>query len=131
MNCCQNNNQIFVTGIAVENNELVLSFNNVPAITDQGFFCFRFSQNLNLPANYSTLPIYANVTINGVATTIPVWDKYGDVAVGSEILLNSNGGICTRYVYRAYTGQQTVSSTTTYHLLLANDPKIVRHNVCC
>jgi hypothetical protein len=125
MNCgC---NQIFATGIEVANNELILSFNRVPAITDKGFFCFRFSENLTLPNNYSTLPIYANVTVNGVDTTIPLYDKYGDVAIGSEIILNRTGGICTRYVYGMYTGID--SGATSYHGVLRNIPKIVNHSL--
>jgi hypothetical protein len=115
--------QIFATGIEVTNNQVVLSFNQVPAITSTGFFCFRFSENLTLPSNYATLPVYANVTINGTATLVPVYDKYGNVMTGSEIILNSNGGICTRYVYRSYTG--LVGSE--YHLLYSNIPKITVH----
>jgi hypothetical protein len=127
MNCNCINNQIFATGLSIVNNQLVLSFNRVPAIADKGFFCFRFSENLTLPANYATLPLYANVTVNGTATTIPLYDKYGDIAVGSEIILNRAGGICTRYTYGMYTGVD--SGTTGYHGLLRNIPKIIKHSI--
>jgi hypothetical protein len=117
--------QIFATGIEVTNNEVVLSFNRVPAITSTGFFCFRFSENLTLPSNYANLPVYANVTVNGTATLVPIYDKYGNVMAGSEIILNSNGGICTRYVYRVYTGL----IGTDYHLVFSNVPKIENHSI--
>lgn len=125
---CNCNNQTFVTGLAIVNNQLTLSFNNVPAITDKGFLCFRFSQNLSLPSGYADLPVYANVTINGVDTLVPVLDKYGDVMLGNEIILNRCGNVCCRYVYRTYTGVTTTETTTQYHLLVSNIPKIYRHS---
>lgn len=124
---CNCTRQIFVTGLTIENDQLQLSFNNVPTISNEGFLWFRFSQNLSLPSDYSNLPVYANVMINGTATLVPVLNKYGNVMLGKKIILNRNGNVCTRSVYRVYTGQIIANDTPEYHLLMSNIPKIVRH----
>lgn len=119
--CC-NPNFHFVSGATITNDTLVLSFNDSPTgLTDTSKFCFRFSNGLTLPSGYATLPVVASV--NG--TTIPVWNKYGDVMLGSQIKLNTCGGACSRYVYKGYIGSQTVDTTTTLHLLVSNIPQCI------
>lgn len=115
----------YVNSMTISSGKLVLAFSDNPTgLSSTDRFCFRFNPNMSFPSGYASLPVYA--TING--TQIPVWDKYGNVMTGSELIAASNNAYaCPRYVYTGYIGQVvTVSGetqTTTIHLIVSDIPK--------
>ena len=125
---CSCNNFYFVTSATIVGGQLVLTFNRLPTAIDESKLCFRFSQGITLPSGYATLPVVANVSVNGVTTAIPLWNKFGNVMLGQELVLNNNRAPHCRYVYKNYIGRQASGATTTYHLLVTNIPKIT---TCC
>lgn len=85
---------------------LLLTFTDSATAADRDHFCFIVCQNL--PAGASTLPVYA--VVNGA--NVPVWNKFGDPAKGSELL--------TRTRYTGFYG-----ATTSTHVIATNLPKSV------
>ena len=125
---CSCNNFYFVTSATITGGQLVLTFNRLPTAIDESKLCFRFSQGFVLPAGAATLPVVANISVNGTTTAVPLWNKFGNVMLGQDLVLNSNRTPHCRYVYKSYIGSQTDGATTTYHLLVTNIPKIT---ACC
>ena len=123
----------YVSIAVVSSGELVLTFSDSPTgLVDKSRFCFRFSQNISLPSGYASLPVYA--TVNG--TTVPLWNKYGDILTGADLVTTSSAlYFCPRYTYHGYFGSQTSASVgdapgaTTYHISVNNSPRNTCHCV--
>lgn len=101
-NCCDNLH--VVNSATITGGNLVLTFADAPTgIVDQQRFCFRFG--VDIPAGASALPV--QVTVNGVA--VPLWDKFGDLATGSDLVYCVNGRVSKRFIYKGYYGTATAN----------------------
>ena len=130
MNCnCACSNFYYVTGANIVSDQLELTFNKVPNIDGAERICFRLSQGVSLPTGYETLPVVANVIVDGLVEPIALWDKYGNVFLGSELKETQTNTPCYRATYKGFVGSQTSGTTTTYHILVANIPTPTFH--CC
>lgn len=104
------------SSIAITDGSLVITFEDNPnGVLDKSRFCFRLLQAL--PSGSEILPV--QVTVNGVA--VPLWNKFGDLVYGSDLLscVNCGGNIVTnrRFVYRGYYGTATAN-----HVILNEFP---------
>lgn len=130
MNCnCTCNNFYYVTGATITSGQLVLTFNKTPSIDSTDRICFRLSQGVTFPSGYESLPVAANIVIDGLVEPVVLWNKYGNEMIGSELAVNSTNGACCRATYKGFVGSQTTDTTTTYHILVTNVPKPTMH--CC
>lgn len=130
MNCnCTCNNFYYVTGATITSGQLVLTFNKTPSIDSTDRICFRLSQGVTFPSGYESLPVAANIVIDGLVEPVVLWNKYGNEMIGSELAVNSTNGACCRATYKGFVGSQTTDTTTTYHILVTNIPKPTMH--CC
>lgn len=130
MNCnCTCNNFYYVTGATITSGQLVLTFNKTPSIDSTDRICFRLSQGVTFPSGYESLPVAANIVIDGIVEPVVLWNKYGNEMIGSELAVNSTNGACCRATYKGFVGSQTTDTTTTYHILVTNVPKPTMH--CC
>lgn len=106
----------YITSATILSGKLVLGVNNpITGQVDTNKLCLRFSTGVTLPTGYTTLPVY--ITVNG--TDVPVLNRYGDTMLGSQIVLNTCGGACTRYVYKGYYG-----TTASAHVIFINAPRV-------
>jgi hypothetical protein len=104
------NPTFFIVGATVSSGKLILTVNGNPAMTSLNTFNIRFAQNVAVPTGYATLPVY--IAVGGV--NYPVWDKFGNIMLGSELALMTSGTyFCPRRVYVGGVGSQTTSSTST------------------
>lgn len=130
MNCnCTCNNFYYVTGATITSGQLVLTFNKTPSIDSTDRICFRLSQGVTFPSGYESLPVAANIVIDGLVEPVVLWNKYGNEMIGSELAVNSTNSACCRATYKGFVGSQTTDTTTTYHILVTNIPKPTMH--CC
>ena len=130
MNCnCTCDNFYYVTGATITGGQLVLTFNKTPSIDNTERICFRLSQGVVLPSGYETLPVVANVVIDGIVEPVVLWDKYGNTLTGSSLTTSTGNCACYRATYKGFVGSQTAGATTTYHILVTNVPKPIMH--CC
>ena len=74
----------------------VVAFNKTPTVTDNGCFKFRVPCNISTVATPNT-PMVASVIVNGVVTTVPLWECNGNV-------LRTGQYLKTRTVYCAQYG---------------------------
>lgn len=111
--CC---NFRYITSATIVDSKLVLGLNTaLTGEVDKNKACFRFSSGVTLPTGYETLPVY--VSVNGTNTA--VLNRYADTMLGSDLVLNSCGGACCRYVYKGYYG-----TTPTAHLIWIDAPRV-------
>lgn len=89
-------NQVTVGADAV-----VLDFTKPVNAINRDHVCFKLCQEI--PAAGASLPV--QVTVNG--TAIPLWNKYGNPVLGSQL---------TRRKYIGYYG------STTPHVIISNSP---------
>ena len=87
--------------VTVGADAVVIAFSQPVTATDKDRFCFKLCQSI--PAAGSTLPV--QVTVNG--TNIPLWNKYGNPILGSQLRTRK---------YCGYYG------ATTPHVILTNTP---------
>lgn len=117
MNCNTYNNDFFlVNSVSIVNNQLVLTFSREPTLVDKAKVCFKIINNLTIPSGASNLPVVA--TIGGA--NIPLWNKYGNIMVGSDLIANCSGlNYCNRFIYKSYIGLNAGA----YHLIVHNIPR--------
>lgn len=106
----------YVNNSALSGTNIVLSLSNTPTIVDGNKFCFRFRCGVAIPTGSAEYPVY--ISING--SNYPLWDKYGNILLGKELVeSNRNGIYCPRLTYHGYFGLVD----TDYHIIIHNLPK--------
>lgn len=119
MACNCNNlmsNFYFVNTAIVSGGNLVLTLNTNPSLVDKSKVCFRFKNGTAIPTGASTLPVV--IDING--TNYPVYNKYGNIMLGSDLITTNNGAFyCPRFVYKSFIGLVG----TDYHFIVHNIPR--------
>lgn len=88
--CC---NLFKSTSVAVSGSNLLVTLPNNISFENASRLCFIICQSI--PEEGKTLP----VVLQSGAATASLWDKYGNIAVGSELK--------TRCVIRGYVGSQS------------------------
>lgn len=112
--CCEN--FFFVNSVEIVDGQLVLTFNREPTITDKARVCFRIRNCIKVPSGAETLPVV--ISVGG--TNYTIYDKYGNILLGSELIKTSNNMIyCQRFVYKTFIG--LVNGT--YHFIIHNVPR--------
>lgn len=105
----------FVNSATLSGTNIVLILDNTPVIANGRRMCFRFRNCVSIPAGSATYPVF--ISIGGA--NYPVWNKYGNVMTGAELVESSTNGIyCPRKTYHAYFGLVD----TAYHIIVHNLP---------